>query len=195
MFFVKIICLMWFFFTFLLGHTIFVNKKLNKLNFLNSIFTVFEKNKFSLWGGKYLYKNNSCLWSNHNVSWYVSYVDGGSSMMDIVCYENDKNVKTNKLSICKDLYFYRKDLYLSLYDSGRLSDNLVYCNSIWLEREVSEFFSNVFYINSVDTRNLLNEYSFCEKKLDKSSSLQGSFDRKDYKLNAFSYVKSQQIDL
>ena len=146
------------------------NSLLNLLNFTfkYSIFFINYINKFSNFQLNLIVLNTwfytFILFIKYNSFFYKT------MLIDINTFDYNKDIllKNNKKVIinCVSYYFFSiiYNLKLNIFtfssDLSKLNSiSFLFLNSLWLERELSEMF-NIYFLNKLDSRNLLLDYSY-----------------------------------
>lgn len=145
-----------------------------KSNFLNDFFFIsilFEKDFILFYSKTFFLKNQINLFSrNINILKCLKFnIDiKPITLIDITTIDNSEFHITNliksnmfKLTVIYNLLSYKLNSYVNIYflTHGVINSlNNYFHNTSWLEREQYEFFG-VFFLNSLDLRNLLLEYN------------------------------------
>ena len=91
-------------------------------------------------------------------------------LIDMSTFDYNKDILLNnntKLTLnCVSYYFFsiiynlKINIYTFSSDLNKLNSiSFLFLNSLWLERELSEMF-NIYFLNKIDSRNLLLDYSY-----------------------------------
>lgn len=112
----------------------------------------------------------------------------------MVCFENYNAVIYGQNQVICVLHDLNCDLYMGLIYNKNISNYRFFTNLIWLEREVSECFG-YYFNNTVDSRNLLLEYSNDQYPLKVSNPLESFVEYKTKKYNLNRPVFSQSVEL
>ena len=187
---------------------------LKKYQFPINIFIVFEKLNIIAYTSKLLMPNHYVCFLNKN--WFYSVnlflkneiFSSYSSLIDNSCIDtlkyNDilpekKFFNKNKRFIIYNIYYmYFLKIRLSLIQIINLNSNsidLIYNNSSWLEREISEMYG-INYLNKNDNRSLLLDYSRNEFPLLKDFPVEGFYEiYYDFFENKLTYIKNEFVEL
>lgn len=178
-----------------------------------NIFICFEKINSTFFTSDVLYNNHYIIFTNSKFYYGLNVFIKNDLFLNFLNLTEISIVDTLKYNNINDLEMISKNkrymqfnLYNCYFNKIRLtliininkkifSIDKLFNNAVWLERESSEMF-NIQYINKLDNRSLLLDYSKNEYPLLKDFPCEGFYEIYfDFFENKLNYIKSEIIEL